>query len=109
MLRIKRSVQAQYKYVAILPLPLYLALTTPSTDVSFIASQAVARGQQNGNGEHVNGDAPEGEDAMAAFERQARAPAGFVAASTGPQGGNIKSDAAAPAANPDAIDIDDDL
>jgi pre-mRNA-splicing factor SYF1 len=46
---------------------------------------------------------------MAAFERQARAPAGFVAASTGPQGGNIKSDAAAPAANPDAIDIDDDL
>ncbi|KAL5385715.1 pre-mRNA-splicing factor syf1 [Paraphaeosphaeria sporulosa] len=92
MLRIKRSVQAQY-----------------NTDVSFIASQAVARGQQNGNGEHVNGDAAEGEDAMAAFERQAKAPSGFVAASTGPQGGNIKSDAAAPAANPDAIDLDDDL
>lgn len=27
---------------------------------------------------------------MAALERQARAPMGFVAASTGPEGGNIK-------------------
>lgn len=44
---------------------------------------------------------------MAALERQARAPAGFVAASTGLKG-NIS---AAPdtAANPDAINLDDDL
>jgi pre-mRNA-splicing factor SYF1 len=27
---------------------------------------------------------------MAALERQARAPMGFVAASTGPEGGNVK-------------------
>jgi pre-mRNA-splicing factor SYF1 len=47
-------------------------------------------------------------DAMAALERQARAPAGFVAASTGPEGGDRK--APAEVANPDAIDVDlDDL
>jgi pre-mRNA-splicing factor SYF1 len=86
-----------------------LILTSCSTDVNFIASQAVARGQQNGNGEHADeAEAAEGEDAMAALERQARAPAGFVAASTGPQGGNIKPVQEA-AANPDAIDVDDDL
>jgi pre-mRNA-splicing factor SYF1 len=45
---------------------------------------------------------------MAALERQAKAPAGFVAASTGPQGGNIKAPDEAAAANPDAIDLDDD-
>ena len=50
----------------------------------------------------------DGADAMAALERQAKAPLGFVAASTGPQGGNIKPDESA-AANPDAIDLDDDL
>lgn len=84
MLRIKRSVQAQY-----------------NTDVNFIASQALARSQQqtNGDGEDEEVDA----DAMAALE-QARAPVGFVAASTGPQGGNIKEPAVA--ANPDAIDVD---
>ena len=50
-------------------------------------------------------------DAMAALERQARAPQGFVAASSGPQGGNIPQAAkAAIEANPDALDIslDDD-
>lgn len=47
---------------------------------------------------------------MAALERQARAPQGFVAASTGPQGGDRHPEAAAQmAANPDAIDVDDDL
>lgn len=87
MLRIKRSVQAQY-----------------NTDVNFIASQALQRSQAQGNGDA--GDDDEDGDAMAALE-QARAPVGFVAASTGPEGGNIK--AAAPvAANPDAIDMDDD-
>lgn len=50
---------------------------------------------------------------MAALERQARAPVGFVAASTGPEGGNRPPPAgeAAPSvpANPDAIDLDDDM
>ncbi|KAH8794978.1 hypothetical protein F5882DRAFT_39987 [Hyaloscypha sp. PMI_1271] len=86
MLRIKRSVQAQY-----------------NTDVNFIASQALARSQAQPDGE----DDDETADAMAALEREARAPVGFVAASTGPQGGNIKAPEPAPlAANPDAIDVE---
>ncbi len=93
MLRIKRSVQAQY-----------------NTDVNFIASQALARSQQR-PGERDNedgeGESNEQADAMAALERQARAPVGFVAASTGPQGGNIPpSEKPAVAANPDALDVD---
>ncbi|KAL4975367.1 Pre-mRNA-splicing factor syf1 [Aspergillus desertorum] len=102
MLRIKRSVQAQY-----------------NTDVNFIASQAVARSQQRApEGEEATAGAEremdsESADAMAALERQARAPIGFVAASTGPEGGNraptaSQAPAAAPA-NPDAIDLDDDM
>ncbi|EON60805.1 pre-mRNA-splicing factor syf1 [Coniosporium apollinis CBS 100218] len=94
MLRIKRSVQAQY-----------------NTDVNFIASQALARSQAMA-ADGTNGDtadAQENADAIAALERQARAPQGFVAASTGPEGGN-RPDAApkAVAANPDAIDVDDE-
>lgn len=49
---------------------------------------------------------------MAAIERQARAPVGFVAASGGPEGGNRPKPAGeAPAApaNPDAIDLDEDM
>ena len=50
---------------------------------------------------------------MAALEREARAPVGFVAASSGPEGGNRPppSGEAPPAApaNPDAIDLDDDM
>ncbi|KAL3464215.1 hypothetical protein BJX64DRAFT_99162 [Aspergillus heterothallicus] len=105
MLRIKRSVQAQY-----------------NTDVNFIASQAIARSQQKAseNGTEVATDQKGEEmdtstaDAMAALERQARAPIGFVAASTGPEGGNRPAPtgqpvvAAAPI-NPDAIDLDDDM
>ncbi|KAL4821310.1 hypothetical protein BDW67DRAFT_150487 [Aspergillus spinulosporus] len=102
MLRIKRSVQAQY-----------------NTDVNFIASQAIARSQQRPpEGEETTAAAEkemdtETADAMAALERQARAPIGFVAASTGPEGGNRAPPAgqapvAAPA-NPDAIDLDDDM
>ncbi|KAB8235081.1 hypothetical protein BDV23DRAFT_50182 [Aspergillus alliaceus] len=102
MLRIKRSVQAQY-----------------NTDVNFIASQAIARSQQRtqegGNEQGVEeGDgSTDRADAMAALERQARAPVGFVAASTGPEGGNRLPPAgqeqpAAPA-NPDAIDLDEDM
>ncbi|KAL2840979.1 pre-mRNA-splicing factor syf1 [Aspergillus pseudoustus] len=104
MLRIKRSVQAQY-----------------NTDVNFIASQAIARSQQKAS-ENGTGEANEqGEemdtstaDAMAALERQARAPVGFVAASTGPEGGNRPPPAgqnppASAPVNPDAIDLDDDM
>jgi pre-mRNA-splicing factor SYF1 len=49
---------------------------------------------------------------MAELERQARAPVGFVAASSGPEGGNRPPPAGqepvVPAANPDAIDLDMD-
>ncbi|KKK15712.1 hypothetical protein P175DRAFT_0514188 [Aspergillus ochraceoroseus IBT 24754] len=100
MLRIKRSVQAQY-----------------NTDVNFIASQAIARTQQRGQeGEKEPATEQEEADAMAALERQARAPVGFVAASTGPEGGNRppadkEPPVAATAApvNPDAINLDDDM
>ncbi|KAF8251120.1 protein prenylyltransferase [Wilcoxina mikolae CBS 423.85] len=88
MLRIKRSVQAQY-----------------NTDVNFIASQALARGQAK---ESASED-QEKKDAMEALERQARAPQGFVAASTGVIPGNVEpANTASPAAaaNPDAIDLD---
>lgn len=44
---------------------------------------------------------------MAALERQAHAPAGFVAATTGLKG-NIEPVEPA-TANPDAIDLDDDI
>ena len=96
MLRIKRSVQAQY-----------------NTDVNFIASQALARQQQQ---PLENGDAGAGaeqggaqQDAMAALERQARAPVGFVAASTGPQRGNVPpSEETVVAVNPDALDVEVD-
>ena len=81
-----------------------------STDVNFIASQALARGQQKpAEGGSEGGD---NRDAMEALEREVRAPAGFVAASTGPQAGNIKPPAAAKTevpkavADPDAIDLD---
>ena len=90
MLRIKRSVQAQY-----------------NTDVNFIASQALARSQHRPEDkEHEDGEGElvERADAMAALERQARAPIGFVAASTGLQGGNIAPSAMT--ANPDALDVD---
>jgi pre-mRNA-splicing factor SYF1 len=83
--------------------------------VNYIASQAIARAQaskaiQANGATEVNGDDTDGADAMIALERQARAPVGFVPASTGPQNGSKPVQAPAPAANPDAIevDIDDD-
>lgn len=115
MLRIKRSVTAQF-----------------NTDVQFIASQAVQRSRETAaaaaggaNGEFTPdgdeaADANRVNDAMAALERQARAPVGFVAASTGPEGGDRPppkgpeaaavngAAGAAVAANPDAIDVDID-
>ncbi|KAF2488096.1 hypothetical protein BDY17DRAFT_244227 [Neohortaea acidophila] len=103
MLRIKRSVQAKF-----------------NTDVSFIASQAVARqrameaGEEEGEEEEEQGVGGEKADAMAALERQARAPVGFVAASSGPEGGNrpkqaAREEDAAAVKNADEVDIDDDL
>ncbi|KAL0471858.1 pre-mRNA-splicing factor syf-1 [Neurospora intermedia] len=95
MLRIKRSVQAQY-----------------NTDVNFIASQALARSQQkrmeeeaagNGGGEEMDAEVA---DAMAQLERQARAPVGFVAASEGPKGGSMPVQPVQ-VHNPDAIDLDE--
>ena len=81
MLRIKRSVQAQY-----------------NTDVNFIASQALARSQRPAG--VTSGDST---DAMATLEKL-RAPEGFVPASSGPK---VDANANAPApSNPDAIDID---
>jgi pre-mRNA-splicing factor SYF1 len=84
-----------------------------STDVNFIASQAIARAQQRaqeGGQEEPAGEGKERADAMAALERQVRAPIGFVAASTGPEGGP-PADQPGPSAaiNPDAINLDDDM
>ncbi|KAI5288392.1 pre-mRNA-splicing factor syf1 [Ascosphaera aggregata] len=100
MLRIKRSTQAKF-----------------NTDVNFIASQAISRSQQQTlhtqnavEASHESG--AKGADAMSLLERQARAPVGFLAASTGPEGGKkiqSKAPAASSAANPDAIDLGNDL
>lgn len=94
MLRVRRSVQAQY-----------------NTDVNFIASQALARSQQQpdepANIGEENGMVDGDGDAMAALERQARAPVGFVAASSGPEGGNMPPPAKPVVApNPDALNVD---
>lgn len=116
MLRIKRSVAATF-----------------ATDVGYIAQQAVEAvagkpGDQVENRadstENIGADA----DAMELLEKQTqiralnqvRAPVGFVAASTGPEGGNRARDPPEPAVsnaqaleggqvvNPDALDLDDD-
>ncbi|CAH0054213.1 unnamed protein product [Clonostachys solani] len=88
MLRIKRSVQAQY-----------------NTDVNFIASQALARSQGQARGLDENDG---GADAMAALERQLRAPQGFVPSSSGPVGNGAASNGGPVIpSNPDAIDIDE--
>lgn len=101
MLRIKRSVAASF-----------------NTDVGYIASQAVERAKAAKMQQEANGDGEDEElssekaDAMAQLERQARAPVGFVAASSGPEGGNRPSPKAAsdgpvaPVTNPDALDVD---
>jgi pre-mRNA-splicing factor SYF1 len=84
-----------------------------STDVNFIASQAIARAQQRAQeGVQEETEGKERADAMAALERQARAPIGFVASSTGPEGGNRApppDQHTEPSAvvNPDAIDVDE--
>ena len=81
MLRIKRSVQAQY-----------------NTDVSFIASQAIARSQQNTTDQDNVGPS--------SGSKQTPRPVGFVAATRGLEGGEVQRlDAGSLAANPDALDI----
>ena len=79
MLRIKRSVQAQY-----------------NTDVNFIASQALARSQ-------LPADMSVG--ATIGLDKQPSTMQGFVTASSGQQTGFIEEENKL--ANPDAIDIDD--
>ncbi|KAL9624089.1 MAG: hypothetical protein Q9160_001611 [Pyrenula sp. 1 TL-2023] len=121
MLRVKRSVVAQF-----------------NTDVNFIASQAIARqnpssaaaaAETNGHTDtDTDIDIPENggnADVMANLEKIAKqAPMGFVAASTGPEGGNRPKKAVGAAEgkeedggsregqgqvqNPDAIDVDVD-
>ncbi|KAL8800651.1 MAG: hypothetical protein Q9182_005021 [Xanthomendoza sp. 2 TL-2023] len=96
MLRIRRSVQAQY-----------------NTDVNFIASHALERSQQQRSGPETNGDnaADDDADAMAALERQAKAPMGFVPASSGPEGGNRPLEqppVTTTTMNPDALEIEMD-
>ncbi|KAI0177771.1 hypothetical protein BJ166DRAFT_31068 [Pestalotiopsis sp. NC0098] len=90
MLRIKRSVQA-----------------LKNTDVNFIASQAIARSQATKQQQVADGDMDqETADAMEQLERQARAPAGFVASTTGIAGTLSQDQQPAQTVNPDAIDID---
>jgi len=90
MLRIKRSVQAQY-----------------NTDVGYVAASAQAGAPPAVTAAVDNGDA------MAALERSVPL-AGFVESSTGPVGGGAQPERieAAPADrpmdNPDAIELGDD-
>ena len=82
-----------------------------STDVSFIASQALARSRQALEGEDAedDGTSDRKSDAMADLERQTRAPEGFVTASSGSHGGDVpRQDIAAVVINPDALDIEVD-
>ncbi|PHH74160.1 hypothetical protein CDD83_4615 [Cordyceps sp. RAO-2017] len=83
MLRIKRSVQAQY-----------------NTDVNFIASQALARSQQQMD-EYADHEPP---FARKFVERQSKTPDGFVTASTVVEG-KVSTDTRPPN-NPDAIHVD---
>src|SRR5271170_456564 len=92
MLRIKRSVQAQY-----------------NTDIGYVAASA-----QAGTTENTNGMIEDGGDPMAALERSAPL-TGFVESSSGPVGGGAakeedkKDDPGdTPMDNPDAIELGDD-
>jgi len=94
MLRVKRSVVVLF-----------------NTDVNFIATQALAKSKEVGQNGTTN---PEGTgdraDAMVQLERQARAPTGFVPASTGPVGGDRKDETVeSMQRNEDEIDLGDEL
>lgn len=78
--------------------------------MSFIASQALARSQLRPEDTAEGDDDVSGVvngDAMAALERQARAPQGFVPASSGSEGGNVPQETRPTVIdNPDALDVD---
>ena len=62
---------------------------------------------QNRVGDDIDGQDDQVSDAMAALERQPRAPQGFVAATTGLEGGNKSPpDSGAIPANPNALDVE---
>ena len=82
-------------------------LTQASTDVNFIASQAVARSQmQNPRDEAMNGEQMTNGDAMEMVEQQSNSLRGFVAAESGPQGGTQPPVEEYSVANPDALEVD---
>ena len=89
--------------------PEYVRADNSSTDVNFIATQALAR-SQNSTRDDTNGHGGQAANAMTALEHQARAPQGFVAASTGLEGRHASSDSKALSTNPDALEVelDDD-
>ncbi|KAI9827221.1 MAG: pre-mRNA-splicing factor syf1 [Thelocarpon impressellum] len=96
MLRVKRSVRAQY-----------------NTDLGLLVSRALGAGddatKDGQDGGADDGTASPTADAMAALERQARAPVGFVAASTGLEGSKLAvrdKDVTPTQANPDALELD---
>ncbi len=80
-------------------------LIRDSTDVNFIASHALARSQQQLQRTGGGDDDTDETNAMAALERDARAPMGFVAASSGPEGPALPLGNAGVASNPDALDV----
>ncbi|ODA77139.1 hypothetical protein RJ55_07658 [Drechmeria coniospora] len=86
MLRIKRSVQAQY-----------------NTDVNFIASQALARSQQRTDTRNEMSDVMTMSEAS---EIDVKVPEGFVASSSAPAGGTGVQAASDLVPNPDVIDLD---
>lgn len=94
MLRIKRSVQAQF-----------------NTDINYIASQALDMKTKLKQGQSIGDDTnvPTGETAMSMLEKQANAPMGFVAASEPTSGKDQPSpQQQSNTSNPDQIDIDMD-
>ena len=77
--------------------------------MSFIASHALARSQQRPDEDEGRGGGTieENSDAMAALEAQARAPKGFVAASTRRETDQTRTqEPPVVTTNPDVLDVD---
>lgn len=72
---------------------LTIELNPYSTDVNFIAAQALARQREaqdvDAAADTIMAEGGDELDAMADLERQARAPAGFVAAKSGPDASKV--------------------